>query len=280
MHFEEKAENLKKRMSQYAKGDVAVAFSGGVDSSLLLNLAAAASEEHGTNVYAILMHTMLHSARDAKEAKAAAKEAGAEFRMLTVDELLEAGILDNPKDRCYRCKKYLFEQLKRESEALGAAVILEGTNEDDLHGYRPGLLAVRELGIRSPLADAGFTKEEVRRFAEELGISASKKPSTPCLATRFPYGTRLSYKDLRRAEQGEQFIRAMGFYNVRLRVHGDIARIEVDTEGFGEIMGRRKEIISYLKNLGYSYVTLDMEGFRSGSMDINIDQQKMGTDAR
>ncbi len=271
MHFEEKAENLKKKMNRYAQAHIAVAFSGGADSSLLLRLAVEASKKHGTKVYAILMHTMLHSARDMEEAETAAKEAGAEFRMITVDELQEAGIMDNPKDRCYRCKKYLFEQLMRESEALGAAVILEGTNKDDLCAYRPGLLAVKELGIISPLADAGFTKEEVRRFAEELGISASKKPSMPCLATRFPYGARLSYEDMKRVDKGEQFIRAMGFYNVRLRIHGDIVRIEVDTEGFEEIMRRGKEIISYLKNLGYSYVTLDMEGFRSGSMDINLD---------
>ncbi len=273
MHFEEKAENLKKKMNRYAQAHIAVAFSGGADSSLLLKLAVEASKKHGTKVYAILMHTMLHSARDMEEAETAAKEAGAEFRMITVDELQEAGIMDNPKDRCYRCKKYLFGQLMRESEALGAAVILEGTNKDDLRAYRPGLLAVKELGIISPLADAGFTKEEVRRFAEELGISASKKPSMPCLATRFPYGARLSYEDMKRVDKGEQFIRAMGFYNVRLRIHGDIVRIEVDTEGFEEIMRRGKEIISYLKNLGYSYVTLDMEGFRSGSMDINLDRR-------
>lgn len=271
MQFQEKIENLKRQMSQYAQGDIAVAFSGGVDSSLLLKLAVGAAKEYGTKVYAVLMHTMLHPMGEAREAEAAAAELGAGFRMLAVDELQGAGILDNPKDRCYRCKRYLFERLIRESKELGAAVILEGTNEDDLHVYRPGLQAVRELGIISPLADAGFSKEEVRRLARTLGISASNKPSTPCLATRFPYGTRLSYEDMRKVEQGEQFVREMGFYNVRLRIHGDIVRIEVDTEEFGKFMEKREEIISCLKNLGYGYVTLDLDGFRSGSMDIHID---------
>lgn len=272
MQFQEKAENLRRNMCQYAQGDIAVAFSGGVDSGLLLKLAVEASKAYGTRVYAVLMHTMLHPAGEAEEAEAAAAELGAGFRMISVDELQGAGILDNPKDRCYRCKKFLFERLIRESRSLGAAVVLEGTNEDDLHVYRPGLRAVKELGIISPLADAGFTKEEVRRLAGELGISVSNKPSAPCLATRFPYGTRLSYEDMRRVEQGEQFIRELGFYNVRLRIHGDMVRIEVDTEEFGRLMKKREKIISYLKNLGYSYVTLDLEGFRSGSMDINIDK--------
>lgn len=274
MQFQEKAENLRRKMRQYARRDIAVAFSGGVDSGLLLKLAVEASKEYETKVYAVLMHTMLHPAGDAEEAETAASELGAGFRVISVDELQGAGILDNPKDRCYRCKKFLFERLIQESKSLGTAVILEGTNEDDLHVYRPGLQAVKELGIISPLADAGFTKGEVRRLAGELGISASNKPSTPCLATRFPYGTRLSYEDMRRVEQGERFVRELGFYNVRLRIHGGMVRIEVDTEEFGRFMRKREKIISYLKNLGYGYVTLDLEGFRSGSMDINIDKAK------
>lgn len=273
MHFWEKTERLRKKMSRYAEGNIAVAFSGGADSSLLLKLAAEASKEHGTKVYAVLMHTMLHPSGEAEEARIAAAGMGAEFRMLSINELQGAGILDNPTDRCYRCKKYLFERLIQEGKSLGASVILEGTNEDDLHVYRPGLRAVKELGIISPLADAGLTKAEVRRFAGELGISASNKPSAPCLATRFPYGIRLSYEAMRKVEQGEQFVKELGFYNVRLRIHGGIVRIEVDIEEFGELMRKRQEIISYLKGLGYSYVTLDLEGFRSGSMDINIDSE-------
>lgn len=270
MEFLDKAGKLRKSISQYAKEDVAVAFSGGVDSSFLVRLAVQAAGENGTKVYAILMHTMLHAAGEAEEARLAAAELGAEFRMVTVDELQGAGILDNPKDRCYWCKKYLFEELRKVSRSLGASAILEGTNEDDLHGYRPGFQAVRELGIVSPLAEAGLTKKEVRRLAKELGIPASNKPSMPCLATRFPYGTRLSYEAMRKVDKGEQFIREKGFYNVRLRVHGDIVRIEVNTEEFGELIKKQEEITSYLKKLGYAYVTLDLEGFRSGSMDIYV----------
>lgn len=270
MRFQDKVQNLKENMRWYAQGNVTVAFSGGVDSSLLLKLAVEAAREYGTRVYAILMHTMLHPAGEAGEARTSAAEMGAEFRMLSIDELQGAGILDNPEDRCYRCKKYLFEQLVQESRGLGVSVVLEGTNEDDLHVYRPGLRAVKELGIISPLADAGLVKEEVRRLAGDLGIPASNKPSTPCLATRFPYGTRLSHENMRKVEKGEKFIRELGFYNVRLRIHGDIVRIEVNTEEFGELMRKREEITAYLKKLGYSYVTLDMEGFRSGSMDIHV----------
>ena len=147
MQFQEKAENLRRKMRQYARRDIAVAFSGGVDSSLLLKLAVEASKEYETKVYAVLMHTMLHPAGDAEEAETAASELGAGFRVISVDELQGAGILDNPKDRCYRCKKFLFERLIQESKSLGTAVILEGTNEDDLHVYRPGPVSYTHLTL-------------------------------------------------------------------------------------------------------------------------------------
>lgn len=274
MKYEDKVWKLKVQMQKLAKKDLAVAFSGGADSSLLLKLAVDAASACGSTVYGIFMHTMLHPAGEAEEAGRLAEETGARFRVISVDELERAGILDNPTDRCYRCKKYLFERLLQECRELGVSIVLEGTNEDDLHVYRPGLRVVKELGIISPLADAGFTKEEVRRLGTELGIAASHKPASPCLATRFPYGVRLSYEAMRKVEQGERFIREQGFYNVRLRVHGNIVRIEVDTKEFPDFMKEREAAVSYLKELGYRYITLDLEGFRSGSMDDSVKDAK------
>lgn len=269
--YEEKTAILKEKMVGYASQDAAVAFSGGVDSSLLLKLLCEAAVRTGSHVYGILLHTMLHPSGDVKEAARTAEEIGAEFLVIHLDELAQAGIEKNPVDRCYLCKKYLFRALKEKAAQLGVCRILEGTNEDDLHVYRPGIRAVRELGIISPLAEAGFTKKEVRRLAEETGISVSGKPSTPCLATRFPYGSSLSYDAMRRVEKGEAYLRGLGLYNVRLRVHGDIARIEVDSDSLPAVIHFREEITQYLKELGYAYVTLDLEGFRSGSMDLGID---------
>lgn len=272
-NYEEKRELLKSRIGGYALEDMIVAFSGGVDSSLLLRIACDASRKTKRRVYGILLHTMLHPKNELEEAKKIAQEAGAFFHVLKVDELEGAGIEENPVDRCYRCKRYLFEKVLEEAEHLGVSRILEGTNEDDLHAYRPGIRAVRELGIISPLADAGFTKEDVRRLAGEYGMSVSKKPSTPCLATRFPYGVRLSYEAMRKVEQGEAYLKSLGFYDVRLRVHGDIVRMEVDRGSMGRIIEYGEKITGYLKKLGYVYITLDLEGFRSGSMDEKIEKQ-------
>jgi TIGR00268 family protein len=268
--YEEKREALLGRIAEYALEDMIIAFSGGVDSSLLLKLACDAVVKTGKKVYGILLHTMLHPKAELKEAESVAKEAGALFRVLRIDELEGAGIEENPVDRCYRCKRYLFRELQKEAELLGVSRILEGTNEDDLHVYRPGIRAVRELGIVSPLADAGLTKSDVRRLTGEYGISVSGKPSTPCLATRFPYGVRLTYEAMRKVEQGESYLRSLGLGNVRLRVHGNLARLEVDTDEIGRVTERREDIAGYLKNLGYNYVTLDLEGFRTGSMDESV----------
>lgn len=268
--YEEKREALLGRIAECAFADMIIAFSGGVDSSLLLKLACDAVVKTGKKVYGILLHTMLHPKAELEEAESVAKEAGALFRVLRIDELEGAGIEENPVDRCYRCKRYLFRELQKEAELLGVSRILEGTNEDDLHVYRPGIRAVRELGIVSPLADAGLTKADVRRLAGEYGISVSEKPSTPCLATRFPYGVRLTYEAMRKVEQGESYLRSLGLGNVRLRVHGNLARLEVDTDDIGRVTERREDIAGYLKNLGYNYVTLDLEGFRTGSMDESV----------
>lgn len=270
MTYEEKKQKLQEQMLVYAQGDMLVAFSGGVDSSLILKLAVQATAKSGHKVYGIMMHTMLHPMGEVEDARVTAEQIGAEFRVLEIDELKGADILDNPVDRCYRCKKYLFRNLIEEGEKLGVSVMMEGTNEDDLHVYRPGLRAIRELGIHSPLAEAGMTKAEVRRLAGELGVSVSNKPSMPCLATRFPYGTRISYEAMRKVDEGEAFIRSLDFYNVRLRIHNDVARIEVDVNEMPHLLEHCEQIVAKLKNLGYDYITVDLEGFRSGSMDLHV----------
>ena len=268
--YESKCERLKMKVGGYASEDVAVAFSGGVDSSLLLKIVCDAARERGTRVYGVFLYTMLHPQGELEEAEKVAREMNAIFHVLKINELEEAGIAENPADRCYRCKRYLFQRIQEEMSSFGVRWILEGTNEDDLHVYRPGIRAVRELGIISPLAEVKMTKKEVRRMAEEYGISVSKKPSVPCLATRFPYGTRISYEEMQKVGAGEAFLKTLGLFNVRLRVHGKIARIEVDRQDMTVILDKKDVVTEYLKNLGYIYITLDLEGFRSGSMDTEI----------
>lgn len=268
--YKDKAEDLKGIIESYTSEALAVAFSGGVDSSLLLKMACDGAKMTGQKVYGIFLHTMLHPSKDVENAAKVAKETGAEFIVQKLDELTAAGIEDNPVDRCYLCKKYLFGELQKKAEELGIRKILEGTNEDDLHVYRPGIQAVHELGIVSPLAEAGLTKKEVRTLAKEYGISVSGRASSPCLATRFPYGTRLSYEDMKRVEKGEEYLKKLGLFNVRLRVHRETARIEVDSDALLTVLHFRKEITACLKKLGYTYITLDLEGFRSGSMDVSF----------
>lgn len=268
--YSEKCTVLQQLMQTYAKDNVMVAFSGGVDSSLLLKMAVIYAGGQGKKVYAVTADTELHALQDIQIAKQIAEELGAAHIVLKLRELEQAGIRNNPVDRCYRCKKYLFGRIREKAEELEALTVLEGTNADDMLAYRPGIKAVEELGIKSPLREAGFTKEEVRRLAKEYGISTADRPSTPCLATRFPYGEALEKEKLGRVEQGEQFLRSMGFYNVRLRAHGDIARIEVDEKDMDKLLENRMGIIDYLKALGWQYITMDLEGFRSGSMDIHM----------
>lgn len=274
-NIEEKKIKLSQIMKEYAREDVCVAFSGGVDSSLLLKLAVEAGEREGTKVYGVTFDTVLHPKADLETAKTIAAKTGAEHRVIFLDELSNPDILDNPPNRCYLCKKMLFQQLLDLAEDLGISKVLEGTNEDDLHQYRPGLKAVQELNIHSPLAMCGFTKEEVREYAAELGISSANRPATPCMATRLPYGTRISVEVLTKIEEGEEYLRSLGFYNVRLRVHNDLARIEVDQKEFPKFMEIRENITERISALGFSYITMDLKGFRSGSMDEKIKEKNI-----
>lgn len=269
MTYEEKKEKFYEKMKEYARQDLCIAFSGGVDSSLLLVAAKRCMEEEH-KIYAVTFDTMLHPSCDLDTARRVAGETGVLHEVLCLNELEQDEIRFNPVNRCYLCKKALFQRLKDFAAEKSVSVILEGTNEDDLHVYRPGLQAIRELGILSPLADTGFTKEEVRKLAGELGVSVASRPSTPCLATRLPYGAQIKPEILEQIARGEDFLRREGFPVVRLRLHGDIARIEIPCEQIREFLEKREEIVKNLKNMGFSYITLDIQGFRSGSMDENL----------
>lgn len=268
--YKKKCSDLKKFIDKYTDNDIMIAFSGGVDSSLLLRIACDYSKKKNTRVYAITLHTSLHPVNDVKIARKVAEEFGATHIILKIDELKDAGITNNPVNRCYLCKKYLFARIKEKASSLNIKTIFDGTNEDDMHTYRPGIKALRELSIISQLQFIGFTKQDIRKMAEEYKISVADRPSAPCIATRFPYETSLNSEEMRNVEKGESFIRELGFYDVRLRVYREIVRIEVDDNEMEKFLKFRKKIIEFLKTFNYSYITLDIEGFRSGSMDINI----------
>lgn len=263
-------ERLQKYLEEITRQDCAVAFSGGVDSSLLLAMVVEAADKNHTRVLAVTFDTKLHPAADAAVAKRVAEELRAELAVLAVSELSNPEILDNPKNRCYLCKKGLFETFRAYADAQNITVLLEGSNADDLKIYRPGLQAVKELGILSPLAECAITKKTVRALAQEYGISVAERPSTPCMATRLPYGVRIYPEVLRRIEQGEQAVKNMGFCNVRLRLHGDVVRLELDREELMLAVKKNEALVQELKALGFQYITLDLQGFRSGSMDERL----------
>lgn len=269
-----KFQALEAYLSELLQEDVAIAFSGGVDSSLLLRMCSEAAAQHGTRVFAYTVHSDMHPVADVDHARRQAQAEGVEHLVVHVNELEEAGISDNPPDRCYRCKYTLFGKIKRAAAAAGITHVLEGTNEDDLHVYRPGLKALGELSILSPLAHFHITKAEVREEAARRGLSVAQRPSSPCMATRFPYGTKLSYTAMRRVDAVESWLRAQGFTNVRVRVHGDIARLETDAEDLMRLLEMRQSVIEKLKGQGFAYCTLDLEGFRSGSMDIHLKKKE------
>lgn len=263
-------EMLQARMRELVSEDICLAFSGGVDSSLLLKVAADAAAETGKKVYAVTFDSRLHPSCDLRIARQVAGELGGIHQVMEVDELEQEEIRMNPVNRCYLCKRHLFMTLKKLAGEKGVRRILDGTNEDDMHVYRPGIRALKELGIISPLAELHITKEAVKGMASEYGISVASRPSTPCMATRLPYNTRIDYDVLDRIAQGEAYLRDVLPGNVRLRLHGGIARLEVDNEAFARLLDMRADVVRQLKGLGFTYVALDLEGFRSGSMDVGI----------
>jgi len=257
-------------LDKYINQDLIIAFSGGVDSTLLVRSAAEVAKKKNCTIHAVTFQTTLHPTGDVAITRKLAVDIGVSHHIIEVDELQQAGIQNNPVNRCYLCKKYLFGSLRRMAEEMNISLIMDGTNADDLRQYRPGIAALQELQIISPLAEAGMTKADVRTMAADYGLSVAERASAPCLATRFPYGTHISPDMMLAVEKGEELLKSLGFYNVRLRVHGNLARIEVDSKDLPLLLQHRDCIISTLKKLGYVYISVDLEGFHSGSMDRNI----------
>lgn len=269
--------NMEELQGKYNKlkdhlaslGSLAVGFSGGVDSAFLL---AAAHEALGDSLIAVTARSHFVPESDLDEAIAFCKERGIRHFIVDLDPLANDTIRSNPADRCYHCKKIEFGAIMDKAREHGIEYVADGSNADDRNDYRPGARAVGELGIVSPLQEAGLTKAEIRELSKSMGLPTWKKPSAACLASRIPYGEELTREKLARVDAAESFIRSLGFTNLRVRSHGDLARIELAPEETGRMADDdlRKTVSAKLKELGFTYVTVDLEGYRMGSLNKEL----------
>ncbi len=264
MQAEQKLEALLEWFRSYSSA--LIAFSGGVDSAVV---AAAAKMVLGGRALAVTADSSTMPRRELEHAKRVAAEIGIKHRIIKEDELEDERFCMNPENRCYYCRSKLALALRRIAEQEGYELIADGANASDLGEHRPGLKALREHGIRSPLLELNMHKQDVREVAAHLGLSVSTKPAMACLASRIPYGERITREKLRKVELAEDYLFERGFRNVRVRLHagGTLARIEVEQEELGRVLELREELTQHLRSLGFRYITLDLLGYRAGSMD-------------
>lgn len=249
-------------------GHLVVACSGGVDSSLL---AVVAHQELGEGALAVTALSPAVPADEVAEVRALVAAHGLRWRAVETAELERPGYVANAGDRCYHCRSELFDVLAPIAAAEGASIAV-GTIVDDLSDHRPGLQAAAERGVRTPLADAGFTKADVRAAARALGLENWDKPAAPCLASRIPYGTPVTLGTLSQVERAEAGIRGLGFADLRVRHYGELARIEVPPADLERLLARRSEVVAAVRAAGYRYVTVDLEGLRSGNLNAALEE--------
>jgi len=250
-------------------GRVLVAFSGGVDSTLVLK---AARDTLGRGASAVTASSVIHPAWETREARDIARAIGVPLRVLRVEPLEDRAFATNPPERCYLCKSKIFSRFLAIARSRGIPWVLDGSNADDAGDFRPGMKALSELGIRSPLKEAGLVKAEVRRLSRFLGLPTADKPALACLASRFPYGMEIDRENLRRVGRAEDLLRELGFGQVRVRHHGTVARLEVEPAMIPRLVRAdvRGKISRGLKKLGYAYVALDLDGYRTGSLNETL----------
>jgi uncharacterized protein len=245
-----------------------LAYSGGVDSTFLLK----AMQLSDIRALAVTAVSEIMPRCEVLSAKKMAKEIGIKHMIIETHELSNKKFVSNTSERCFVCKDIRFKKLKEIATSEGYRLVLDGSNSNDLDDYRPGRKAAMKYNIRSPLIEAGLSKMEIRKFSKQLGLSTWDKPSSPCLSTRFPYGQRITKEALKRVESAEDFLRSLGFNEIRLRDHGSIARIEVEEDKIWLLLipEKRKIISEKLKSLGYKFVSLDLDGYKSGSLNRGL----------
>ena len=264
--IKQKMEHLISIMKEY--GSLLVAFSGGVDSTFLLSVARDVLKD---KLVAVTSQSPVHPLKEHQAAADFAQNLGVDHLIIRSREMSQPDFLENTKDRCYICKKYLFEDLLKIASERGVEWVAHGANIDDLEDFRPGFAAADEMGIKAPLVDAGLTKGDIRALSKEMNLATWNKPPMACLATRIPYGTPITEKALNMVEQAETIILNLGFAACRVRLHGSVARIEVESGEIEKMLdpGKRSAIAEKLKTIGFSHISVDLEGYRQGSMNLS-----------
>lgn len=275
--IKEKLHNLKNMLAEMKSA--VIAYSGGVDSTFLIKVAYDVLDG---KALAITATSPTYPDSEIEDAIRFAKEIGIRHIVVQSNEMDNPNFVSNPSDRCYFCKTELFSICLDYAKREGISVILDGTNADDENDYRPGRKAAKKLQVISPLKEVGLTKEEIRLLSREMGLRSWNKPSFACLSSRFPYGTRITPERLQMVGEAEKFLRSLGFRIFRVRYHNEIARLELGNDEYNKIQNEeiKRKIVERLKSLGFIYITLDLEGYRTGSMNELLKERGQRTDER